>query len=371
MSTNQSEWLKLTDHGSVDSPALLVFPHRVEQNITTAIEMIGDVSRLRPHIKTVKSAEPVKLMMARGIKKFKCATISEAELLAVAGAKDILLAYQPLGPKMQRLILLASKYPDIQFSFLTDNIPAAEQQSEKLYEAGLKMHVYIDLNVGMNRTGIVPGDEAMKLFEYCYQAGSFAGVGLHAYDGHIRDVEFEKKKKRCDEVYDYVSAFRKSLENAGLKVFSIVMGGSPGFSVHCKRKDIECSPGTFVYWDQGYSEICPEQNFKPAVALATRIISFPSPGKLCTDLGHKSVASENEISRRVFFPGHDFKPLSQSEEHLVLSADGHDHKIGDLLYGIPYHVCPTIALYERALTCENGRITGEWKNVARDRMLTT
>jgi D-serine deaminase-like pyridoxal phosphate-dependent protein len=135
---------------------------------------------------------------------------------------------------------------------------------------------------------------------------------------------------------------------------------------------VECGPGTFIYWDKGYLNLCPEQDFLPAAVLVTRIISLPSPARVCTDLGHKSVAAENEISRRIFFlNAADLTPVSQSEEHLVCEATpNHNYQTGDVLYGIPFHVCPTVALYERAYTIENGKISGEWKNIARDRKIT-
>ena len=119
-------------------------------------------------------------------------------------------------------------------------------------------------------------------------------------------------------------------------------------------------------------DLCPEQNFLPATVLLTRVISLPSSNRICTDLGHKSVAPENEITRRIFFlNASGLIPVGQSEEHLVLEVnDGKKYKVGDLFYGLPIHVCPTIALYERAITIESGKVTGEWKNSARDRKLT-
>ena len=98
---------------------------------------------------------------------------------------------------------------------------------------------------------------------------------------------------------------------------------------------------------------------------------MPSTNKICTDLGHKSVAAENEIGKRIFFLNAEgLKPVGQSEEHLVLETNSHPFKVGDVLYGLPYHVCPTVALYERVFTVENGKTTGEWKNVSRDRKIT-
>ena len=361
------EWFEIKNINELDSPALVVFPERVRHNINLAIEMIGDVNRLRPHIKTNKSKEVAQIMLNAGIKKFKCATIAEAEMLAQCNAPDVLLAYQPLGPKLNRFISLIKKYPATKFSCLTDNIAAANEQSAAFEKNNVSVPVFIDLNVGMNRTGISPDDRAVKLYDHSLLLKGIRIVGLHAYDGHIRDKDFEAKKKNCDVAFAAVEKL-----NDKLQVPIIIMGGSPAFSVHCKRENIECSPGTFVYWDKGYTDLCPEQKFLPAIVLVTRIISLPSLNKICTDLGHKSVAAENEITRRVFFLNTEgLNPVGQSEEHFVLETnEGHSYNVGDVFYGLPYHVCPTVALYDSVDTVEDGSITGEWKNVARDRKLS-
>jgi D-serine deaminase-like pyridoxal phosphate-dependent protein len=360
-------WYEIKNVNELDSPVLVVFPERVKHNIQLAIDMIGDVNRLRPHIKTNKSPDVAKLMLNAGITKFKCATIAEAEMLAQCNAPDVLLAYQPLGPKLQRFVSLIKKYPSTKFACLTDNIDAANEQAAVFNSNGLSVTVFIDLNVGMNRTGIAPNEKAIELANHIRGLKGITLVGLHAYDGHIRDNDYETKKQKCGEAFALVEKL-----NEQLKLPTIIMGGSPAFSVHCKRKNIECSPGTFVYWDKGYSDLCPEQKFLPAIVLVTRIISLPSSNKICTDLGHKSVAAENEITRRVFFLNAEgLKPIGQSEEHLVFEvSEGHTYKVGDILYGLPYHVCPTVALYERVITIENGKVTGEWRNVSRDRKIT-
>jgi len=370
-----SNWYEIKNINQLDSPALVVYPERVNHNIRTAIEMIGDVNRLRPHIKTNKCPQVAKLMLEAGIKKFKCATIAEAEMLAQCNAPDVLLAYQPLGPKLHRFIELIKKYPTTKFSCLTDNIKAANEQSEAFAHSNLVVPVFIDLNVGMNRTGISPDENAVELFIHCKTLKGISFVGLHAYDGHIRDSDYSAKKEKCDAAFKLVESL-----NEKLKLPTIIMGGSPAFSVHCKRKNIECSPGTFVYWDKGYSDLCPEQNFQTAAVLITRVISLPAD-KICLDLGHKSVAAENEIGKRVYFlNAPELKAISQSEEHLVVEAgEEHTYKTGDILYGLPFHICPTVALYDSVYTIENARpddpvgrgmVTGEWKNIARDRKLT-
>ncbi len=368
----EANWFHINNPNEIDSPALLVFPNRIKANIQTAIKMIGDINRLRPHVKTHKCAEVVRLMMDAGIYKFKCATIAEAEMLGMQKATDVLLAYQPVGPKLHRFIALIKKYPATQFSCLTDNLVAAAAQSKAFTEAGLQVPVYIDLNIGMNRTGINPRDEALELYTYCSTAPGIIIKGLHAYDGHIREIDFAAKKKNCDDAFAVVELLAEKIESSGLPKPIIIAGGSPTFSVHCKREEVECSPGTFIYWDKGYSVLCPEQEFMAAAVLLTRVVSLPAAGKICTDLGHKSVAAENEIGKRVFFPEFEFlSAISQSEEHLVLeNKSANSFASGDILYAIPWHICPTVALYDSVKIIEDGQCIGEWKNIARDRKIT-
>ena len=367
----KENWYIVKNIDELDSPALMVYPDRVKYNIGLAISMVGEIQRLRPHVKTNKAREVSELMMEAGISKFKCATIAEAEMLSQCGAADVLLAYQPLGPKLKRFVSLIEKYPATQFSCLTDNRAAASEQSIAFASNHFSLAVYIDLNVGMNRTGILPA-EAFDLFKYCSTLKGMTVAGLHVYDGHFRDVDLELRKQKCDAAFSEVEKLKEMLLKDGRKAPTIIAGGSPTFPIHAARQDVECSPGTFVYWDKGYSDQCPEQNFLPAAVLVTRVISLPTSNRLCLDLGHKSVAAENEINKRVYFlNAPELKAISHSEEHLVVeTVEGHSYKPGDVLYGLPYHICPTVALYERVYTIENENVTGEWRNVARDKVIT-
>ena len=370
----------IKDIDQLDTPALVIYPERVKQNIATAIEMVGDVKRLRPHIKTNKSAEAVQLMLGAGITQFKCATIAEAELLGMLKAPDVVLAYQPTGPKLTRFISVIKHYPDTQYACLTDNIETAQAQADAFFINHLEIPVYIDLNVGQNRTGIAPDETAFQLYQACLKMHGIRPVGFQAYDGHLRSSDLKARTKECNAAFKQVKVLKDKIlaENAkilrGGKINNepiIIAGGSPSFPIHAKRKDVQCSPGTFIYWDKGYSDLCPEQTFLPAALVITRVISLPDATKLCLDLGHKSIASENTLDKRVhFLNAPELKPISQSEEHLVVEAGaGHGYKVGDVLYGLPFHICPTVALYEKAFTVENGEINGEWRTIARDRRI--
>lgn len=367
-----SPWYKISDSTLLDSPSLLVYPERVRHNVCLAIEMVeGNTHRLQPHIKTCKAAGAIKIMMEEGINKFKCATISEADLLAQSGAAKVLLAYQPTPTKIKRLINLILDFPHIEFSFLIDNIKTSSELSQSFVENNVIGNVYLDINVGMNRTGIIPGEAAVTLYEFCNKQEGLQIKGLHVYDGHIRNPDFKIKMREVEEAFLPVQKMVTNIEESNLPLPELICGGSPSFSVHCKNENVICSPGTFIYWDYGYQMLCPEQNFLPAVCIFTRIISKPKPGLVSIDAGHKAMAAESSLDKRLhFLKDENLQPVSQSEEHMVFQQKGRiEYNIGDDLYCLPYHVCPTVNLYEEIFTIEKGNITGSWRNVARDRIV--
>lgn len=361
-------WYNINNIDTIDSPALLLYKERIQKNINSAVKMIEDANLLRPHVKTNKIAEVCAMMMAAGISKFKCATIAEAETLAMLHAKDVLLAYQPVGPKSKRLLSLVKQYPQTTFSCVTDNLDAVKALSE-LFSGNIEtINVFIDLNTGMNRSGIKPA----KAFELFQQLNSLPGIhfkGLHAYDGHLRETDLQQRQQKSDTAFNEVIELAAHIETIINKPITIVAGGSPSFPTHLKR-NVECSPGTFVFWDWGYKHQLPDEPFDYAGLVLTRVISIVDEQTITTDLGHKSVAAENPFPRVHFLNATDVTPISQSEEHLVLKVtDSSQFKVGDVLYGVPVHICPTVALYDRAVVVENNQAVTTWKVLARDRKI--
>ena len=371
MPTSDELWFNIRDVNKLDSPSLVIYTDRVLQNIRTAKQIVQDVSALRPHVKTHKSPEATRLLLAEGITKFKCATIAEGEMLARAGAQDVFLACQPVGPRAVRLRDLQETYPDTSFSCMVDNEGAARALAQVFHGATRPMRVFIDVNIGMNRTGILPGDGAMRLYQACTSMFGIETIGLHAYDGHINDMDPRVRSERCANGFSPVRTMYRDLILNGMSGPILVAGGSPTFPMHARHDDIECSPGTFIYWDRSYLEGLPDIPFIPAALVVTRVVSRPTPDTLCLDLGHKSVAAEKDLNHRVhFLNAPEAVAVAQSEEHLVVRVkDPEVHELGEVWYGLPYHICPTCALYERAATVEDHRLSSEWTMIARDRRI--
>jgi D-serine deaminase-like pyridoxal phosphate-dependent protein len=364
-------WYAVKNIDQIDSPALIIYPDRIKENIRILKNFVPDTNRLRPHIKTNKCAEVAKLLLDAGIKKYKCATIAEAEMLAEAGARDVLLAYQPVGPKALRLVELIKKNSGTQFSCLTDNKKTADNLAQIFEKEDLNLKVYLDLNIGMNRTGIVP-EKALELYLYYKQLKSITPVGLHAYDGHIRDADLEIRTRNCNENFQKVESLQNEIIKATGDQPVVIAGGTPTFPIHAKRSNVECSPGTFIFWDKGYQSILAEQPFLFAALVVTRVISLPTDDTLCVDLGHKAIASENPLNNRVFFlNASDLKPTGHSEEHMVFLVEKkHRYQVGDVFYGIPYHICPTVALHDTAWVVENKQANITWAITSRTRKIT-
>jgi D-serine deaminase-like pyridoxal phosphate-dependent protein len=369
--SNSDTWYLIDNVDDVFSPALLVYPDRIEENIRRMIAVAGDTDRLRPHVKTHKMPEIVRLQMKHGISKFKCATVAEAEMTAKCGAPDILLAYQPSGPNIKRFFDLNIAFPGIKFSCLTDSEEIISQLSAEAAARKCMTHVWIDINVGMNRTGVVPGDKAAALARLITDLPMLTLEGLHVYDGHLHEPDPDIRRKMCDESYAPISDLIGYLAKSGIKSLKIVAGGSPTFPIHAQRKQVELSPGTLLLWDHGSESSFADMDFLLAAVLITRVISKPATDLICLDLGHKAVASEMP-QPRIMIPGlSKYSIISHNEEHMVIRTEEAGRmKIGSPLYAIPFHICPTVDRFDFVSVVRNRKVTEQWNVEARKRVIT-
>jgi D-serine deaminase-like pyridoxal phosphate-dependent protein len=367
-------WYKLNNPELVISPSLLFYKERIESNILRMVNIAGTPDRLVPHVKTHKTAEIVKLQLDQGISKFKCATIAEAEMLAEAGAKWILLAYQMVGPNISRLFQLREKYADVLFSSLIDNEVSGDELNLFSESKNFVSTMFIDVNNGMNRSGHATDETILSLYRHLASLSNINVLGIHVYDGHIRAAEFAERKTDSDNAYETVLPLIDKIRIDQGHEPLIIAGGSPSFTVHTLREEVLLSPGTNVLWDYGYGDRFDDQPFQYGALVLTRVVSKPSSGTVTIDLGHKAIAAENPIENRFKLLNlTNYTVKGQSEEHGVLevSADAWQNiNIGDVFYAVPYHICPTVALHEYASVVENGDITQEWNIVARKRRLT-
>ena len=310
------------DTSVIYSPALLFYKDLIRRNIARAVELAGSPERLRPHAKTHKTREIVRLQMEAGIVKHKVATVAEAEMVASCGAPDVLL----------------------------------------------------DLDVGQHRTGIAPDVSAAVLYKQIERTAGLRPGGLHVYDGHNHQDSPAEREAAVRSQLTPVLELRQRLEQHGLPVPRLVLGGTPTFPMHARVQEpgVECSPGTFVLHDNGYgSRFADLAGFTPAALLLTRVISRPTERRITLDLGYKAVASDPPAGKRcVLLNVPEYEAVLQNEEHFVVETP-HAGRFepGDQVFAMPTHVCPTCAMHKLAYVVDGRRVVGTWDIVARDRVL--
>ncbi len=402
----------LVNTDSLDTPALIFHEDIIEANTDKIIEIAGGANRLWPHVKSHKSQHMVRMQQKKGITRFKCATIAEAEMLARCEARHVLLAYPLAGPSIKRFIRLQLMYPSTMFYAIGDDLSLLEKLSEASVASGITTQVLIDVDMGMHRTG-VSIDELESFYRAASSesgaaegvravkgagAGKSKGVhicGFHCYDGNHNDPDITKRAKDVKESNEKIFAicsllkdkrsgkgrdkdmYKTDNDNRDLTDLILVMGGTPTFPCHAGYPSVYLSPGTAFLMDHGYMRKYADLSsiLTPGAVLATRVISRPDSGLFTLDLGSKGIATD-PAGVRGAIAGFEDKaiPVLQSEEHWVFRmADGNIAEmpeIGEMLYVIPTHICPTTALYTEVSVARGGHIVNIWDVTARNRRIT-
>lgn len=358
---------------AVSSPALIYYKDILIKNTETAIREAGSPDRLWPHVKSHKSRDFTELSVTMGIKSFKCATIAEAEMAAGTGAEQILLAYPLVGPAIERFIKLSMAYPDKIFYALGDHLEQLLKLSNAAKRHDTRIRCLVDVNTGMNRTGVV-FESVAPFYEELSNMPGLLPMGLHCYDGDRHEKDFSSRKKRVEETIALASSVRKALTEKGFSCPILIMGGSPTFPCYAgSMEEVYFSPGTVFLYDEGYKEQFPDLPYIPGAAILTRVISHPAKGMFTLDAGYKAISAEQGVRGILPELPHAAEAF-QSEEHWTFGMEeGFDDQrpaIGSVLYIIPWHICPTSALYDKAYVVSSGSLTEEWRITARNRVLS-
>lgn len=364
---------ELNDPSELITPCLLVYPDRVRHNVAECIRIAGGPERLRPHVKTHKCRQIVELELELGITRHKCATLAEAEMLAEAGAKDVFIAYPQVGPAINRLQAILSQHVETNFCIAVESTDNASEIDGRLAAAGKSLDVFVDVDIGMHRTG-VPAERALEVCRTVAAAKQLRFRGLHAYDGHNHLPKLSDRQSSVREISERLNGLLEQITASGLVCETVVCGGTPTFPVFAQVElagvSIELSPGTSVLSDFGYTDAYRDMdNFKFAAILMTRVVSKQHPGHVTLDLGHKAIAGDPPAGRRCHFLDIDAVEGKQNEEHLVIKTPAAEElRLGDVLYVVPTHICPTVALHSEMQVVESGQVTGSWPVAARHRI---
>jgi D-serine deaminase-like pyridoxal phosphate-dependent protein len=355
------------------TPALAIYPEIVDANIATTIRLLGgDSNRWRPHIKTAKLAFVMRRFVEQGIKNFKCSTTLELATVCETGATDVLVAYPLTGAGARRVRDIAEAFPATRVSALVESKEQIRAWAES------RVGLFIDVNPGMDRTGIEQ-DHTDEIIELARAIASLGQQfrGLHYYDGHLAKYEMAKRKSLAHRGYDRLMEIIEALKQAGIRVDEVITAGTPAFPCtisYAGFNDGEfihrASPGTVVYGDcTSLVQLPDEFGYRPAAVVVSTVVSRPAPGRITCDAGHKTVSADSGVPTCRAIGRPDLSPSRPSEEHLPIevSKDSKALAIGETLYLVPMHICPTVNNFDYALIINDGKITGIERVTARGR----
>jgi D-serine deaminase-like pyridoxal phosphate-dependent protein len=357
----------------VMTPALVVYPEIISSNIERTQELLGgDADRWRVHLKTAKLGYTIGMMVERGIRNFKCATTLELLVACQCGAADVLLAYPTMGANARRVREIAEQFPAMRISVLAENAEQVVQWQ------GSRLGVFLDINPGMNRTGIEQGHgaEVVGLVRAIGTSG-LEFRGLHYYDGHLRAPDERERTAAAHAGSDRLLEIVNEIERSGVRVPEVITAGTPTLPCSASYEGFRksgfihrISPGTVVYSDaSSLAQLSERYGYRPAVLVLTRVVSHPRAGIITCDAGHKAVSADAGVPTCVVLGHPELTPLPPSEEHLPLEVEGgaDGPQVGEALYLLPRHVCPTVNNFDDALLVRNGAIESVEKVSARGR----
>ena len=381
------------------TPALVIDRDRVQHNIQTTLRLLGgDANRWRHHVKTAKLGYVMRMLVEAGVQQFKCATSLELSVACEAGARDVLVAYPLVGANAARVRQIAEHHPGVLVSVLVENEAQLVQWKTGQWK-GTPVGIFIDVNPGMNRTGVPDdrGDAILRLAQSIVSSGS-GFRGLHYYDGHLSKFGIEERCKQAHAGYERLMQIVDSLaghrfEPRGLPVPEVITAGTPAFPCSLSFPGFKVerlqlprskggpflhrvSPGTVVYCDttslaqlapkpgEMGSQLAPDLGYQPAAVVMTRVVSHPAAGLITCDAGHKTVSADAGVPTCAVVGHPELEPLAPSEEHLPMRVNsphvsGNEAPaIGELLFLIPRHVCPTVNNFDEALIVSGGKLIG-------------
>jgi D-serine deaminase-like pyridoxal phosphate-dependent protein len=347
---------------SLDTPSMIADLDLMEANIKKLMDKLLPTGlNIRPHLKTTKSAILAGKLVKAGAKGGCVAKVSEAEAIAAAGFDDLLITCEIVGPaKVKRLVELFRKYPKIRI--VVDSEIGASAINEALASSGIAEPIttLIDLDVGLHRTGVSPGEPALALARHVGGLKHLKLIGVQGYEGHLQHLhDKEDRKNQCLESMQILTSTADSLRKAGFNIEVVTTGGT-GTAEFCATVSgvTELQPGSFIFMDTDYRNAV-GTFYSNSLTILSTVVSKQGPRAVTIDSGLKSLTTDSGLaeckdSRYVYgVLGDEHGSLMWEDGTPALS-------VGDRVEIIPSHIDPTVNLHDFYYAYRGGVIEEIW-----------
>lgn len=349
----------------LDTPALLLDLPAFERNVARmAAFFVDKPAAIRPHSKSHKCPQIALRQLEAGAIGITCAKLGEAEVMAAAGIKDILVANQVSGRvKIDRATDLAGR---CDLMVAVDDADNVRQLAESCVAKGVELRVLVEVDIGMSRCGVQPGKPALDLARRVAEAPGLRLEGLMAYEGHLVMVEDpDERATKVRAAFEPLADTVALLERDGLQVPIVSGGGTGTYHITGTMSFItELQCGSYVFMDSKYRKIQPD--FEPSLTVLSTVVSRPVPGRIIVDAGLKSMTIEFGWPLPLDGEGVSVRHLSEEHGLLDLAASGRfDGKPGDRIRFLPSHCCTTVNLHNEFHVIQDGKVVDIWPIAAR------
>ena len=341
---------------ALDTPQLLLDLDIIDANLRRMFDAGKERGvNVRTHFKSLKCGGLARYIQARGGSTFLAAKLNEAEVLADAGITDILIANQIVGVhKMQRLAALAKR---VQLRVCVDQPANVEQLSRAMQAGGATLGILIEIDIGMARCGLPPGEAAVKLAQWIQRQSGLRFDGLQGYDGHLQLIaDVDERRTKCLQGLEQLVATRRLIEKAGIAVPIVTGAGTGTWEFVAGFPGItEIQPGSFVLMDSIYHTVRPE--FGCSLSILTTVVSV-RPKWYNLDAGSKAISKD--FGSPLIKGKPEEKATRLSEEHTKVECDPVPVKVGDRREVIPAHCCATMNLHRQCIAVRKGKVEAVW-----------
>ena len=363
-----------TPKEQLDTPALLVDLDALEYNIDKLARHFRDAGKqLRPHTKSHKTPAIAHMQLAAGAIGITCAKIGEAEVMADAGMIDILIANEVVGPlKIQRLMRLAARCDIMVAVDAADNLAQLAHAAEA---AGVELRVLVEVDIGHQRCGASPDGSTLELARRADESAHLTFCGLMGYEGHVVDLEDRQTRESgAHECLQRLVGARAQVERAGIAVDIVSSSATGDYYIATGYAGItEVQAGSYALMDAAYGRL--DLGFEFALTVLTMVTSRPTPERVITDAGLKSVTPEHGMPEikatangSLDVDNLEIHALSEEHGRIRTRSGTSDLQVGELLEFIPGHGCTTVNLHDELFAMRDGKVEAVWPIAGRGKV---
>jgi D-serine deaminase-like pyridoxal phosphate-dependent protein len=346
----------------LDTPALLVDLDALERNVATMRRVIVSEAGVgwRPHTKGIKTPALARRLLDAGAFGVTCAKLGEAEVLAAAGIRDILIANEIVGPvKMRRLAALARQADPIVAVDCDAHLVALDGAAR---EAGVSLRVVIEVNIAMNRAGVEPGEPVVELARRVVERGGLRLAGLMGWEGgRLAGIPDPVQKRQAIEAaVGRLTASAATCRAAGLPVDIVSCGGTGTYWISARLPGVtEIQAGGGIFGDIHYRKDYGVEH-EYALTILTTVVSRPTATRLVCDAGWKSIAVYPTMPEPLGLGPVTRVALSAEHATVELAEPAEVPRVGDRVTFVPGYTDSTVFLHDEVHAVRDGRVEATW-----------